>query len=343
MKSLTLEEITQIENIPINFVIGKERSGTTLLQVILNGHPNISAPPESRFIMLFYSRYGSIKNWTEKDLSNFCNDIFKEKAFKRDWNINKESLLASFITAREVATYSLLCKIIFYHFSFGKDIKHFFDKNPIYCNFLPQLKLLFPEAKYIHLVRDYRANIVSHRRVFMIKRGPDISYRWLKMNMEVENAKSHCPTCFLTIKYENLVSEPEKTVNQFCEFLSIPFYEEMISEHSKNVYPSYKQNNNKKFRSIHQKVFTPITASFVHEWKKVLPSDDISQAEKIAGEYAEKMYEYPKIFPAESNRINIFMKLIIQWRYQLIKNTYITVLNSPKLYVVITKYVWKNF
>jgi len=343
MKILTLEEIKQIGNIPINFVIGKERSGTTLLQVILNGHPNISAPPESRFIMLFHSRYGNIKSWTEKELINFCNDLFKEKAFKRDWNIDKDSLLKSFITAKDIATYPLLCKIIFYHFSFGKDTKLFFDKNPIYCNFLPQLGTLFPEAKYIHLVRDYRANIVSHRRVFMIKRGPDISYRWLKMNMEVENAKSRCPKCFLTIKYENLVSEPEKIMKEFCTFLNIPFDEKMIWEHTKNVYPSYKVNNNKKFKSIHQKVFTPITASFVHEWKKVLPSDDIFEAEKIAGEYAEKMYKYPKVFPAKSAPVGVFMQSILKLRYELIKNTYITVLNSPKLYIVITKYVWKNF
>lgn len=343
MKSLTLEEIKEIENIPINFVIGKERSGTTLLQVILNGHPNISAPPESRFIMLFYSRYGNIREWTEKDLSNFCNDIFKEKAFKRDWSIDKSLLLSSFLAAKEIATYPLLCKLVFYHFSPEKEISLFFDKNPIYCNYLPQLANLFPGAKYIHLVRDYRANIVSHRRVFMIKRGRDISYRWLKMNMQVENAKALSPGNFFTIKYEDLVSNPEKIGKQLCQFFDIPFYENMVKEHSKNVYSSYAVNKNKKFRSIHQKVFTPITSNFVHEWKKILPSEDIFEAEKIAGEYAERMYEYPKVFPAKSARINIFMKFRIKVRYELIKNAYITVLNSPSLYVVITKYLWKNF
>jgi len=343
MKPLSVEEIKQIGNIPLNFVIGKERSGTTLLQVILNGHPNIAAPPESRFIMLFYSRYGNKKNWTEKELTNFCNDLFKEKAFKRDWNINKESLLESFITAKNIATYPLLCKIVFYHFAPEKDIKLFFDKNPIYCNFLPKLKMLFPEAKYIHLIRDYRANVVSHRRVFITKQSVDITYRWLQMNKQVEEAKSLSPERFFTLKYENLVREPAKSVQGFCSFFNVPVYEEIASEHTKYVYSSYSVNNNKHFRSVHQKVFTPITSDFVDEWKKILPPDDIFQAEIIAGKYAEKMYEYPTLSSTKLTRMNMFVEFIIKVKYKLIKNTYKIVLSNPKLYIIITKRVWKNF
>ena len=62
MTEVNQVDISRVEAVPMNFVIGKERSGTTLLQVMLNAHPNIVAPPESRFIIMFYFKYGSKTN-----------------------------------------------------------------------------------------------------------------------------------------------------------------------------------------------------------------------------------------------------------------------------------------
>ncbi len=344
MSGLTPDKIRQIGNIPLNFVCGKERSGTTLLQIMLNTHPNIVAPPESRFIVILHSRYGQIKNWTEDDLNHFCDDIIQEKAIENFWAINKGDLLASFLAAKDIATYPLLCKLVFYHFSPEKDIKMFFDKNPVYAFYLPQLKRLFPDAKYIHIVRDYRANIVSHRRVFIIKRSADITYRWLKMNMLIEGAKSSNIENFFTLKYENLVSEPIKSVTGICSFLQVPFYEKMAVKHSSGIYPGYNTNVKKRFRKIHQSVFTPITSSFLNKWEKTLTPKEIMQAENIAGVYAEKMYGY-KQHGKDGVQKSSFSAawLVTKLKYKAINKIYRIVLNNPWLYFKIKKYVWKYF
>lgn len=343
MSGLTLDQIQHIGNIPINFVSGKERSGTTLLQVILNTHPNIIAPPESRFIMLLHSRYGGITKWTEQNITRFCNDVMRERPIENFWAINKEDLLASCLAAKDIATYPLLCKLVYYHSSPGKDVKMFFDKNPVYAYFLPELKKLFPEAKYIHLVRDYRANIVSHRRVFMIKRSSDITYRWLKMNILIEEAKTGNSENFFTLKYEDLVCETVKSITAICNFLHIPFYEKMVLQHASGFYPKFKSNNKKRFRKIHQSVFTPITASNVNTWEKSLTSGDIAEAENIAGDYGEKMYGY-KLQPATGARDKNYLPgFMTKFKYNTINKIYLVVLNRPGLYFIIKKYIWKYF
>jgi hypothetical protein len=341
MSGLTIDEIRRVGDIPLNFVSGKERSGTTLLQVMLNTHPNIVAPPESRFIMILHSRYGKVMQWTEKNLTRFCNDIMKEKAIKDYWAINRDDLLASFLTAKDVATYPLLCKLVFYHASQGKDVKMFFDKNPIYAYFMPELKRFFPDAKYIHIVRDYRANIMSHRRVFMLKRITDITYRWLKMNMLIEAAKSSNLQGYFTLKYENLVSEPVKSITDICKFLSVPFYEKMAVQHSSGIYPGFNANQKKRFRAIHQSLFTPLTASFVDKWEKALTPLEIAQAESIAGDYAEKMYGYKKHSTRLASGTMLSIGLMTKLRYQAINKMYLFVFNTPALYFAIRTYIWK--
>lgn len=343
MSKLSLDDIIHIGNIPMNFVCGKERSGTTLLQIMLNTHPNIVAPPKSRFMMLLHSRYGGITKWKEHDLARFCNDIVREKSIENFWAINKEDLLASFLLAKEIATYPLLCKLVFYHFSPTKDISMFFDKNPVYAFFLPRLKKLFPEAKYIHIVRDYRANIVSHRRVFIIKQSADITYRWLKMNMLIEQAKNSNAENYFTLKYEDLVSEPVKSVKNICNFLQVPFCEKMAVQHSSGIYPGYNANGKKRFRKIHQSVFTPITSSFLDKWMKTLTPREIDQAENIAGEYAEKMYGYKRHSNADISKRKRSARLMTKFKFRAINKIYDIVLNNPRIYFIIKKYVWKYF
>jgi Sulfotransferase family len=119
-KPLTAEDIKKIESIPMNFIVGKERSGTTLLQLMLNAHPNIIAPPESKFIILLYFKFGKIQIWTEKIITNLCNVLFREMIFRNFWGINKHELQIALIGAKEMLTFPLVCKIIFSFSSPGK-------------------------------------------------------------------------------------------------------------------------------------------------------------------------------------------------------------------------------
>lgn len=341
---LTIEEIKGLGTVPMNFIVAKERSGTTLLQLMLNAHPNIIAPPESRFIILLYFRYRKTIKWTEEVITKFCNDIFAEGLFRNFWGLDKEVLESTLLAAKDILTYPIICKIIFRLSSPAKkEVTIFFDKNPVYYYFLPELNKIFPEAKYIHLVRDYRANIVSHQRVFTVKNANDITYRWMKVNMLIEAVKRHSPQKFYTLNYESLVGNPVETMEKVCGFLNISFNKNMAENHQSGMFSGFNENTKDGFRKVHENVFHPINPALIDEWKEKITTTDLNKVETIAGKYAETMYGYkllnPKKLKKNTSGSNLFMAL----KYRGIKLLYRTALANIWLYRLIKKNIWRHF
>ncbi|MGP8216282.1 MAG: sulfotransferase family protein [Bacteroidia bacterium] len=331
-----IEKIKEINNIPIVFVIVKERSGTTLLQVMLNAHSNIVAPPESCFIMLLYLKYGSKTKWNEKDIKAFCNDLFTENLFRNYWNIDKEKFHSFLLEVKEYLTYPLVCKLVFYSFApTGKEIKMFVDKNPPYYDFIPKLYEIFPGTRFIHIVRDYRANIVSHKRISIGDiNTANKAYRWLKVNSQIEDFKSKMPEQWFTLKYETLVTETEEVMRSLCGFIGIAFEKEMIETHNTKLFPSFYHNQeSNKFKKIHKNLFQPINKTFIDEWKEKMTNEELAIAESLDGQFAEKTYGY-KFYSGNKNfHINPVRLIILKWRYIIIR----------RYFHMVLKYRWAFF
>jgi len=339
---LNRADIEKIGKMPMNFVAGKERSGTTLLQIMLNGHPHISAPPESRFIMLQYSRYGHIQQWTEQNLRDFINEIYYEGLFKTQWKLDKKELLATLLPVCQYLSYSLLCKSIYYLFAApGKQITVLFDKNPVYYYFLPKLEQIFPEAKFIHLVRDYRANIVSHRRVFRIKSPADLAYRWMGVNKIIEERKKLSPNKYTLLRYEDLVTNPVKSMKDVCAFIGIEYDAGMNRDHTTSLTTKFAEEKTERFLKVHGSLLQPVNTTHVEEWKDKLSPAETAEAEAIAGNYAEKMYGYKPTQPPI--KITSLRMLDIKARYLAIKSLYRFVFKRLSLYYYIKRNVWNDF
>jgi len=316
------ENIDEIANLHLNFVIGKERSGTTLLQAMLNSHPNIVAPPESRFIMRLYARYSN-KRWTENTIRQFCDELYTEKIFSEYWGIDKNELITSLLKFKDRLTYPLVCKLVFHlHAAQGKQVKMYVDKNPLYYYFIPEINKLYPQAKYVHIVREYHANIVSHKRIITVNMSmADMAYRWLKVHEMLEETKKRMPGQWITVKYETLVTEPEATMKSVCGFLGVQFDPVMVEKHSSSLYPSFYKNidTNEGFRKIHQNVFQPITTSFIDEWKDKLTDKEVTIIESITGKYAEETYGYKGYSTQKDFRLSPFVMLKVKFKYKLIR------------------------
>lgn len=333
----------ELHKIPMNFIVGKERSGTTLLQGLLNAHPNIIAPPESRFIMLLYFKYGKTEIWTEPIITRFCDDLLQEGLFRNFWEIDKKAVLTTLLAVKDKLTYPLICKIIFrLSAPEKKEALIMVDKNPVYYYFLPQLEKIFPEARYIHLVRDYRANIASHQRVFKIKNSSDLAYRWLKVNEMIEAAKLRNPGKYITLKYESLVDNPESSLMNICSFFEIPFSSNMTSNYLNSLYPSFKKNKRERFKEMHETIFQPINKELKDSWKSTLSSIDIAKAESVADDFANEYYGYSLNTDTKMN-LNPLRFFIIKIKYRMIKFTYGIVFRNFSLYYFVRRKIWRDF
>ncbi|HKK66881.1 MAG TPA: sulfotransferase [Bacteroidales bacterium] len=290
--TLTLEEK---RNLPIFFITARPRSGTTLLRTMFDRHSNVIIPVESPFMLRFYWKYHTVKEWNREKILEFYNDITnKDEPYYLNitkWTVDFEQLKSDLLAMAGNTNYAELCRVVnaSYISLFPKDkIKLVGDKNPVYSSRTKYLMKLFPEARFIHMTRDYRDYMQSMLRAGFVKGiAPIIAYRWkksLKINLKLQKKY---PERFFFVRYEDLVEKPEKTFRQMCEFLGIP-YEEQIFDFHKYRERFVELYSEEEMNLYHSKLFKPISSKNVGDWKKNLTEEQLLIAEAVTGKTAEK-------------------------------------------------------
>lgn len=292
----------QLKDIPMFFIVGRPRSGTTLLKMLFDAHPNIIVPTECQLIINLYPKYGKITKWSIQDLDSFYKDLFRQWYFNI-WPINKEHLYESLMACEGEHSYSTICKVVYHEYrSLFKCnlLLAIGDKNPGYTIYTKELLKIFPEARFIHIVRDYRDNFISIRNVdFEL---PIISVtvsKWKNFVRKFRKEAARHPGTHLEIRYEDLASQPEEAFKELCEFVGIPFstipfdfYK--TSGDALNIYPK------QLVLKYHTNLLKKINTSRIDLWKKELTESEIRIADVCAGKYAEltghkKLYAKPGI------------------------------------------------
>tara|TARA_R110000737_G_C14575821_1_gene484831 strand:- start:616 stop:1659 length:1044 start_codon:yes stop_codon:yes gene_type:complete len=296
--------IDEIEALPIYFILAKGRSGTTLLQTILEAHPNTRAPVESRFLIHFKNRYHKTKKWTPQIREAFFNDVLKEQKINLFWDIDKEKLKYYLRLLPENSSYLLACKMVYLSsgsmFIKGKTTC-IIDKNPVYAWLTPLLLEVVPDAKFIHLIRDGRACVNSTIK-FHTNRAKSVAKSWSTNNHYIEGFKNKKLENFHTLHYERLLNDPEKTMADICQFLGIAFDPEMLNYHktvdlSINAYlegSSSDVSNNIRtmaYNKIHKNLSKPLDPSRINSWKESLTHAQIKYINKIC-QYCLERYGY---------------------------------------------------
>ncbi len=294
--------VTEIEKIPFVFIVGRGRSGTTLLQNILDSNEHVLMPIESRLIIYLKQKYFTKTKWTRTDVLAFIDDIYLDKNFRTSWNINKELLQERFSSVPlSKLNFNLLCKLIYlsYQSPYEKGALLLLgDKNPIYSVFVKDILEIFPEATFIHLVRDYRDNVLSNVNVIKTESIPIASHGWVAYNQEIEKVKKKHPTIFLTIRYEDLVAFPEQNIKKICHFLSLEYTPKML-EFNKVIekkIESEKFKSTKVMTDFHPNLIKPINTNHIKKWEIAFTKKEVELIEYIAGDYG-KLYGYETTLP----------------------------------------------
>lgn len=284
---------------PIVFILGHARSGTTLLQTILDTHPQIASALESRFAIHYMNRYNGIEHWGSKEKEKFLNDILSEQKIHYFWEIDKKSLSDRLTQLSPKSPYSSFCKAVYLSRKsiFKKsEPKLIIDKNPIYALMISHLLKVFPNAKFVHIVRDPRASASSALQLVKGLQPKHPAYRWLSVNQEIESFKQLTEFKCHTLRYEDLLSKPTEVLDQLAAYLGISpnfdfsYYETVNSAVSSYIDRSPTEKI-KTFRElgmskVHSNIRTPINPSFIDKWKEKLNSDQVSVIDAICGELA---------------------------------------------------------
>jgi len=289
------------KNPPIAFLHSSPRSGSTLLRVMLAGHPALFSPPELDILWyegmrdwqrsLTDADFGHGFHWVSQGLQwTFMQllglDAEATKAFMDDLVAQDTPIDAIYARLQELSAPRLLV-----------------DKSPSYSMSLGTLRRgaeLFENAKYIHLVRHPYAMIESFLRIRLDKLfGPSVygaddvdpyviaEKIWVTCNGNVRTLLQEVdPQHQYLLRYEDLVKDPRGIMGELCEFLEIPFDEVVLQPY-----------DNKRERMItgigdpNILEHSAIDPQLGEAWRQiVLPHQLGEPARRLAAEYG---YELP--------------------------------------------------
>ena len=268
------------------FIVGCPRSGTTLLQLLIDSHPNIAIPPESHIFVRFskiFRYYGDLSKDT--NLRLLIRDLLNDYHIK-DWKLGVS--IPEFCEMLEERTLRGVIFTLLGIYAKKEGKKRWGDKTPQHALHLKEIIKIFPKAKFIHLVRDGRDVAVSSSRTIV---GPPSIYgiakEWKKYISIFSDFKESLDKCrYHEIRYEDLVQNPQKEMDKTFHFLD----EEPISigpEVPNTAAKNYYLQTDEHMLSLK----LPITTKKICSFKNVLSEREIAIFEFMA-KYALRRYGY---------------------------------------------------
>jgi hypothetical protein len=283
---------------PYVFVVGCPRSGTTLLQRMVNAHPQIAITPETHWVpRLFKKRSGlTAEGLVTPELISHLLELPK---FTR-LGIGREELL-KLIGNGQPVSYPRFVTGVFdlYGKRQGKALVG--DKTPGYVRTVRILHALWPAARFVHLIRDGRDVCLSMANwpkaqqknpgQFATWKEDPVSTTALCWEFMVRTGrqvgKSLEPDLYHEIRYESLVNYPAEECKTLCAFLDLPFDDAMLRFH---------EGRTKATPGLDAKLARlPVTRG-LRDWRSQMLPDDVERFEAAAGELLNEL-AYPRGFP----------------------------------------------
>jgi len=279
------------------FVVGAGRSGTTLLQLMLNAHPNIAVMGELHYFdeILQIKKIVPLLD-SPKKIELFFSLIKKIHSVLFLPNI--EQILNEVKLKMEIeneCTYEKFYRYVLEEFAKSKKANRFGEKTPPNIRYIKQLFEMFPNSKIIHIVRDPRDVIASSIKMHWI--ANDVVINVLKWKCEILYSKQFSKkNSYMEVLYEELIYNPEEQLRNICVFIGEE-YDSKMMEYYKTA-KSYVKNEPWKVGTN-----KPANTSAIGRWKRELNKGQVFIIEQIVGSQMDK-------FGYEKTKTNFGTKLL---------------------------------
>lgn len=218
------------------FLFGFARSGTTLLTMMMDSHPALCVPLSVTGLW-----YRSIAEANSSDIPALVDQLLSHERIAL-WNStldrdaiiqairpgHVEDVISAFNAAKAVAD--------------GKPRWAYMDIANLYH--LPQLAQWFPTARFVHIVRDCRDVALSHQDyAFSEGNYLEIAEQWQEATLAAEDVGATLGQRYLVITFEDLVTDPARTLTRICGHIDLTFDDAMLhyAERVDGKIPKYRR------------------------------------------------------------------------------------------------------
>lgn len=207
------------------FIVGSARSGTTMLRMMMNAHPLVAVPPESRFV---------VELWPGRDAID--SDAWLEQLAAHErfvaWDLPVDAVRAE-MGERTTVAYHEAVDAAFTAYARARGKIRWGDKTPRYIEHIELLASLFPDARFVHVVRDGRNVALSYADVpFGPKTVARAAALWRdRVRAGMRAGRSLGAARYLELRYEDVVAGEEAvaaTARRLSDFLELEFHADML-------------------------------------------------------------------------------------------------------------------
>jgi hypothetical protein len=275
---------------PYVFLVGCPRSGTTLLHRLVDANPELAIVHETLWIPKFYERRIGLTHDGEVTPELGVRLLEHRRFDQLGIDAAELDRLLETFAGRP---YTEFVSSLFDRFAAQHGKRLAGDKSPGYVRSIPVLHRLWPDARFVHLIRDGRdvcLSAISWKKADRVFRDhatwPNepitTAALWWERSVRLgrEAATALPQGLYVEVRYEDVVADPEAECRRVCEFLELDFDDAMLNFHLGRTRSTPGLTTKRRW--------LPPTPG-LRDWRIDMGEDDVARFEAAAGELLDEL------------------------------------------------------
>lgn len=277
---------------PVPFIVGVGRSGTTMLRLMLDAHPELTIPPETHFVP---DLIDAIEGGASPEQAVEVMTAVRQWG---DLHTEPAEVLERWRGLERFDAGPAL-RAFYEIFSARQGKPRYGEKTPAYVRSMVKIEAALPEARFIHVIRDGRDVALSRWKRTLGDKDPapasKVAETWQR---RIRRAQRHGGKVanYLELRYEDLVTDTEPNLRRICQFLELEWdsvilrYYEHAAERMAEMARDLPAVEGKPTRpgeermQAHAMTQKPPDPSAMYRWKEKMATADVAAFDAAAGE-----------------------------------------------------------
>lgn len=253
------------------FIISAGRSGTTLLRSMLVASGSIAIPPETQIIHNLAIKFNAMQGQGWEGLTKTLIAEFESHHYFKLWSSNLSPVYQTVLhLPKNERSLARLIDEVYKTYADQQfpNALMWGDQSPIHTFYLPYIERIFPDAKYLHLLRDGRDVVASYTQSHGQSYFYEALFKWKESINRVKKLQDKLDyRQFIEIRYESLVNDPELTLQAISQFIGLEYNVKMLD------YWKLDSTIESKLFNHHRNLEKPVFSTSIGSWKKRLSKE----------------------------------------------------------------------